>query len=165
MEKNNKSPFSDLEDEDWPFKDEYLQPTAAINRLYNEFKTHGSLAIAYDFDATVHDFHGTGGTYLEVIQLLQDLREIGCKCYCWTANPDLMFVVKPYLDKHNIPCDGINCDSYIPLPWTSRKPFYSALLDDRAGLAQVFMELTALVEQIKKEKEENESGNTTGSDN
>ena len=83
-------------------------------------------------------------------QLLRDLESIGCKTICWTAYEDLNYVEK-FLDKHNIPFNGINSNG-IPLPWESRKPFFSALLDDRAGLIQVYNDLTKLVKQINYER-------------
>lgn len=150
-----ESPFKDMEEEDWPLKDQYLQPTAAVERLYREYKKHGSLVIGFDFDGTVHDYHKTGGTYEEVRQLLRDLKEIGCKCICWTCYHNHSYV-KDFCYLNNIPCDGINCDG-IPLPWECRKPFFSAILDDRGGLMQVYAELRALVDQIKIEEGENES--------
>src|ERR1051326_2244007 len=106
--------------------DFFLDEKASLQRLLTEYETYGKLAIGYDFDDTVHDYHKRGCTFDKVISLLQDLKSIGCYCYCWTAYPDLIYV-KQYLETNNIPCDGINSDSYIPLGWSNRKPFYSAL--------------------------------------
>jgi len=131
--------------------DEFLRPDASFNRLYEEYKKYGSLVVAYDFDGTVHDYHGTGATYEVVRQLIRELKEIGCKVVCWTAYKDLGYV-KEFLENNNIPCDGIN-EGGISLPWESKKPFFSALLDDRAGLMQVFCELKMLIYTIKKENE------------
>ena len=130
-------------------KDQFLVEDLSYNRLYNEYKKYGSLAIGYDFDGTVHDYHKTGESYEMVRQLIRDLKEIGCKVYCWTAYMDLDFV-QDFLEKEDIPFDGIN-EGGIPLPWESRKPFFSALLDDRAGLIQVYNDLKRLVETIQNE--------------
>lgn len=127
--------------------DEYLVHNSSFERLLNEYKKYGSLVIGFDFDGTVHDYHKTGATYEYVRQLLRDLKEIGCKLICWTAYEDLNYV-EQFLKKENIPCDGINTNG-IPLNWESRKPFFSALLDDRAGLIQVYSELSLLVKIIK----------------
>ena len=129
-------------------QDEYLVPGKSIERLISEYKKYGSLTIGFDFDGTVFDYHGTGASYEQVRQLLRDLKEIGCKIICWTANNDLEFVNK-FLKENNIPFDGINTDG-IKLGWDSRKPFFSALLDDRAGLLQVYEELTEVVKINKK---------------
>ena len=80
-------------------------------------------------------------------ELLRDLKSIGCKLICWTANNNTSFV-EEFLKENDIPCDGINTDG-IGLGWETRKPFFSALLDDRAGLIQVYTELSLLVKIVK----------------
>ncbi len=131
--------------------DEFLEEGKSYTRLYNEYKKHGSLVIGFDFDGTVHDYHQTGASYELVRQLLRDLKGIGCKIYCWTAYKDLDYV-QQFCDDNFIPCDGVNCDG-IHLGYESRKPFFSVLLDDRAGLIQTYMELRKLLSEIKLENE------------
>lgn len=128
--------------------DEFLKTNASFLRLLNEYTKYGSLCVGFDFDGTVHDYHKKGHTYHQVIELLRDLKSIGCKLVCWTAYENLDYV-NNYLYEHKIPFDGINTDG-ITLPWESRKPFFSALLDDRAGLYQVYQELSLLVQLIKQ---------------
>jgi hypothetical protein len=130
--------------------DEFLEPMHSYNRLLREYEKHGSLTIGFDFDGTVHDYHKTGASHEMVRELLRELKDIGCKLYCWTAYPDLEYV-KKFLEDINIVVEGINTDA-IPLGWESRKPFFSALLDDRAGLIQVYNELRALINYIKKNR-------------
>jgi hypothetical protein len=131
--------------------DKYLEPTANFNRLLSEYKRYGSITVAYDFDDTIHDYHGTGHTYPLVKQLLKDLKSIDCKLVCWTAYKDLGYVAE-FLEKNDLPFDAIN-DGGIPLPWESKKPFFSALLDDRAGLISMYNDLRLLVNTIKQENE------------
>lgn len=126
--------------------DEYLIHNKSCERLVAEYEKYGSLTIGFDFDSTVHDYHKTGATYEQVRQLLRDLKAIGCKLICWTAYKELDYV-DAFLKEHNIPFDGINTNG-IKLPWESRKPFFSALLDDRAGLLQVYNELRYLVDYV-----------------
>lgn len=128
--------------------DEFLVEGKSLERLVNEYQKFGSLTIGFDFDGTVFDYHGTGATYEDVRQLLRDLKEINCKLICWTAQKDLPFV-ESFLKENDIPFDGINTDG-INLGWESRKPFFSALLDDRAGLIQVYNDLRYLVNLILK---------------
>lgn len=130
-----------------PIQDEYLVEGKSFERLLTEYRKYGSLAIAFDFDNTVYDYHKSGQSYEQVIQLLKDLKSIGCKIICWTAQKDLELVIS-YLEEKGIEHDGINVEG-IPLPWETRKPFYSATLDDRCGLIQVFNDLTLLVKTIK----------------
>jgi len=131
-------------------QDEYLRPGASYSRLIMEYYKHKSLCVGFDFDGTVHDYHNNGSTYHLVIQLLRDLKEIGCTIICWTAYKDHAYIMR-FLEDNNIPFDGINTDG-IKLPWESRKPFFSALLDDRAGLIQVYNDLKDLVTTVKREK-------------
>lgn len=127
--------------------DKYLIPNSFFERLLHEYKKYGSLTISVDFDGTVHDFHKRGDKHDMVRQLVRDLKDIGCTIIIWTVYPDLNYV-KEFCKKNNIPQDGVN-EGGIPLPWESKKPFFSALLDDRAGLQQVFNELTSLVKIVK----------------
>ena len=127
--------------------DKYLRPGETFKRLLKEYEKYGSLVISCDFDGTIHDYHKEGEIYSDVKQLLRDLKSINCKIIIWTAYRDLVFVQK-YCEDNNIPCDGVNSEG-IPLPWYSRKPFFSALLDDRAGLISVYKDLRKLVETIK----------------
>lgn len=126
--------------------DQYLKPGASYNRLRSEYRKYGSLVIGYDFDNTVFDFHNIGERHEDVRQLLRDLKSINCKVICWTAQKDLTFV-KQFLEENSIPCDGINTGS-IELGFESVKPFFSALLDDRAGLRQVYTDLSRIVKDF-----------------
>ena len=131
--------------------DEYLIDGKSLHMLVDEYNKYGSLTIGFDFDGTVYDYHQTGATYYNVIKLLRNLKEINCKLICWTAQKDLDFV-ESYLKDNNIPFDGINTNG-IDLGWESRKPFFSALLDDRAGLHQVYYELSSLVLIVKNNED------------
>ena len=126
--------------------DEFLVKGRSYERLFNEYQKHGSLFIGFDFDGTVHDYHKTGATYELVKQLLRDLKKIGCTLICWTAYKDLNYV-QEFLEANDIPFDGINTNG-VELPWETRKPFFSALLDDRSGLIQVYEDLRRLADTV-----------------
>lgn len=128
--------------------DEFLKPNAALNRLLYEYDYYGYLCVAFDFDNTVSPYGDNNATYNLVIQLIKDLRNnVNCKLVCWTANPNIDYV-KHYLAKHEIPYDGINCDG-IEVNYECRKPVFSALLDDRAGLRETYECLTEFLRIIK----------------
>lgn len=129
--------------------DEYLVPNSSFLRLYNEYKKYGSLVIAYDFDNTVFDFHEKGNEYWNVIILLQELKEIGCFCICFTASHDEQ-KIRDYCKGWKIPLDKLNENPDF-FKSESKKIYFNALLDDRAGLLQVYTELSLLVKLIKKE--------------
>lgn len=127
--------------------DYYLQNNSSFLRLKEEYEKYGSLVIAFDFDDTVYDFHKKGRLYPKVIQLLKDLSSIGCHLICWTGNEDKEFISN-YLISNNIPFNDIN-ENAIFTGSKSRKIYANAYLDDRAGLIQVYEELTKLVTIIK----------------
>lgn len=130
--------------------DEYLVPNASFIRLYEEYKKYGSIVVAFDFDNTVYDFHKKGATYFKVMTLLRELDWLDCILICFTANSDLPFI-KNYLDINKIPYDYINQNPPF-FKSEERKIYYNVLLDDRAGLLQVYTELDLLVKLIKKGK-------------
>lgn len=129
--------------------DEYLIPNNSFLRLYKEYKQYKSLVIAYDFDNTVYDFHKKGKAYTQVIWLLQKLKSMNCICICFTANEDEQFI-RDYCKLWNIPLDKLNENPDF-FKSESKKIYYNAFLDDRAGLQQVFQELTLLVNLIENE--------------
>lgn len=128
--------------------DEYLKPNASFLRLLNEYKQYKSLVIAYDLDNTLYDFHKKGETYTMVMELLRELKEIGCYMICFTANSDQQFVFD-YLTQNKIPFDAINENPPF-FKCEERKIYFNALLDDRAGLIQTYNELKLLTTLIKK---------------
>lgn len=128
--------------------DEYLEENKSYKRLEDEYLKHGSLYIGVDFDGTIHDFHKTGASYEQVRQLVRDLHKINCKIIIWTAYKELTYV-KEFCLKNNISFNSIN-EEGISLGYESKKPFFSALLDDRAGLLQVYTELRKLTNKTQK---------------
>ena len=128
--------------------DHYLDRTNSFNRLKEEFETHGALTVAFDFDDTVYDFHKKGRNFENVISLLRDLNSLNCYLICWTGQDNLQFV-SSYLNENQIPFHSINEN---PPFWKkdSRKIYANAFLDDRAGLWQVYQDLTQIVTLFKK---------------
>lgn len=131
--------------------DYFLQDNKNLERLKHEYDKYGSITVGFDFDDTVHDYHGRGTKFDMVVSLLRDLKKLNCKLVCWTAHNNHDYV-NNYLYEHKIPFDGINTDG-VPLSWETRKPFFNALLDDRAGLKQAYEELVALVDYVKNKGE------------
>jgi len=128
--------------------DEFLKPNANFIRLVEDWEKYGSITVGFDFDGTVNDYHKKGHTYEQVKTLLRELKELKCTLICWTAYHDLAFV-EDFLTNEKIPFDGINTCG-IKLPWDSKKPFFSSLLDDRAGLESAYKDLCLLVWYVKK---------------
>jgi len=134
------------------WEDVYLNEENCINRLIDDYKKYESLAISYDFDNTIYDRHQKWYTFNNVIALLKEAKEVLGNSYfnVFTANSDLE-LVKSHIIKLGLPLDGINQDPPFWEP-NGRKPFYSILLDDRAGLPSAYRQLKAVVEFAKNTK-------------
>ena len=130
--------------------DYYLNSENSFERLLEEYERYQSLVVAFDFDDTVYDFHKKGRLYTDVITLLRALKEINCHLICWTGQENLGFV-KEYLLENNIPFDGINENPPFHTS-KSKKVYANVYLDDRAGLRQVFDELTQLLQRAGTRK-------------
>lgn len=132
--------------------DKYLKLNSAYNRLWAEYNKYKSLIVAVDFDDTLYDFHKDGGTYFQVQQLIRDLKEIGCFIIIWTGNQNTEFVIN-YLNENNIPFDTINDEAPASKKLLggkfNRKVYANVYIDDRAGLEQVYNDLTKLIENVR----------------
>ncbi len=132
--------------------DKYLQPNSAYERLWAEYNKYGSLIACCDFDDTLYDFHKVGNSYEQVKQLVRDLKEVGCYIIIWTGNQDIDFVTK-YLIENNIPFDSINDEAPVSKKLlngkTPRKVYGNVYIDDRAGLFQVYQDLTKLIKNVR----------------
>lgn len=133
--------------------DKYLKSNSAYERLWAEYKKYGSLIVAVDYDDTLFDFHGTGGSYEMVQQLVRDLHSIGCKIIIWSGSENINDM-DIYLRENNIPWDLINENLIINGKWASgkdsRKVYANVFIDDRSGLQQVYNDLTKLVKNANK---------------
>ncbi len=127
--------------------DKYLNKEICYNRLLKEYSEHKSLVVAVDFDGTIYDFHNEGITFEDIINLLNDLKEIGCYIIIFTAN-DNHGLITDYCITMKIPFDSINENPPF-FKSKSRKIYYNVLLDDRAGMNEVYNQLTNLIKQIK----------------
>jgi hydroxymethylpyrimidine pyrophosphatase-like HAD family hydrolase len=121
--------------------DPYLNNELCTHRLYDDYKRHNKLIVAFDYDDTVFDYHNKGYSFTLVIELLRKCSAIGWHLICFTASPESRFpAIADYLDKNQIPFDGINV-SMTGTPEDTRKIFYNIFLDDRAGLSAAYHQL------------------------
>ena len=128
-------------------QDPFMSKEKVKDRLRNEFKKYGQLIIAFDFDYTVHNFHGEDYTYSFVTELLRGWRPYA-KLIVFSASPETRYpYMKEYLDNKGIPFDVIN-DEVLERNYT-RKIYYNVFLDDRAGLGETAEILFELLEEIK----------------
>jgi hypothetical protein len=139
--------------------DPYLVPGTSTLRLVKEWEKHGKLIVAYDFDGTVHDYHGEGHQYDKVIALLRECKKMGCYLIVFsTSEPERHDFIKNYLDRWDIPYDSVN-ENMPGLPFKGGKIYYNILLDDRAGLDSAYSSLLQASMYIKLKREETKNDN------
>jgi hydroxymethylpyrimidine pyrophosphatase-like HAD family hydrolase len=126
--------------------DYYLNNTNCINRLKEEWDKYEKIVIAVDFDDTLFDFHKKGRTYDDIMDIIKRAQKIGCYTIIFTANDDIEHhkFIKEYLKEYNIKVDAIN-NNVAAVPYTTKKPYYNILLDDRAGLPSAYNSLLTAV--------------------
>jgi hydroxymethylpyrimidine pyrophosphatase-like HAD family hydrolase len=118
-------------------EDRFLHEWEVVDRLVAEWRLHKNLIIAFDYDNTIFDYHCTGDSYPEVIELLKQCKEYGAILVCFTAcTTDKFPAIDAYIRSKGIEYDGINI-SYGPIV-NSAKIYFNILLDDRAGLSSAF---------------------------
>lgn len=130
--------------------DWYLSEEHCYERLKSEYKEHGKLIFCVDFDDTLYDYHGTGKSFNQLIDLLhrwEDYSEV----IILTGNGEEEYPkIEKYLEDNHIKYRGINCQSSVPV--TGRKVYGNVYIDDRGGLPFVYKMLNTLIEEIEQEK-------------
>jgi hypothetical protein len=123
----------------------YRNEEFAYQRLLKEKELYKKLIIAFDFDDTIFDLHEQNLFVDDVINLLKKAKEQGHILCMWTALPDQWSLAykKSILNTIGIIPDYINES---PIMNDSRKPHFSILLDDRAGLGSAYEVLKRVLE-------------------
>ena len=118
--------------------------TGATERLINEYETHGKLVVGFDFDNTIFDCHNNGCNYSDIIDLLRECKKLGFVLCLYTSefNQGWLKWKIEYCKHFGIEPDYTNES---PLLQGTKKPFFSILLDDRAGLESAYLTLKAVV--------------------
>lgn len=131
----------------------YLNTNRATQRLIKEYLKYNTLIIGFDFDSTIFDYHNEGLDVTPVVDLLKKASDAGMimclHTLCTTykdAERKIEYVKKLGINVHHINSSPVLKNSY---PEDAKKPFYSILLDDRAGLASAFITLTETLNQLK----------------
>lgn len=134
--------------------DYFLNQKNCIDRLILEYKKYGSIIVAYDYDNTVYDYYQKGHSFNDVIEILRECRNLGFHLIVFTScNNDRFEEIKDYLNRNNIPFDGIN-ETPDFIPFKGRKVYYNILLDDRSGLKSAYEQLSTLIYTIKENKQQ-----------
>lgn len=118
-------------------------------RLKQDYLTHGSLFVAFDYDNTVFDYHSKGIDYSDVIHLLRNCKSLGFTLILFTGNEgEKLKTILSNLNNRKIPFDLVNENPLMP----TRKPYYNILLDDRAGLVESYNTLKKLTDAIRNKE-------------
>lgn len=118
-----------------------------INRLKEEYKKYGNLIISFDFDETLFDLYGNGIDPAPIIELVKRCNRNKLTTCLWTTCTDeWSLTYKKAIISHM----GIKFDYYNESPALnhSRKPHFSILLDDRAGLESAYFILLKTMDQL-----------------
>lgn len=106
-----------------------------VQRLVDEWRKHGKLIIAVDFDDTLEPFNVA--SMEECDELMQYLVSIQDKLHIiiWTASdPARYLYIKSYCKGRGLNVVGVNVPAIEGLKYgTPSKPYFNLLIDDRAG--------------------------------
>lgn len=134
-------------------KDPYLDYNKSYNRIKEEYDRFKSIVVAYDFENCVFNQYSKPSHFDDIVDLLKRLKENSCFLICFTTSTNLK-LVRNYLEESKIPYDRINENPPF-YKCTSRKIYYNALLDSRAGMLQVYNQLATLCNEVEIEREFN----------
>jgi molybdenum cofactor biosynthesis enzyme MoaA len=118
-----------------------------VERLTDEWKQHGKIIIAVDFDDTISPWRYKSDEdeafYKKVIEILKEAKMVGAYIVIFTAcNEDRYDEIRNYCRKRGLDIDDIN-NVPIDLPYgKGRKLYANIFLDDRAGLREALATLS-----------------------
>ena len=126
----------------------YRTINAQAERLYSQYKEHGNIIIAYDFDDTVYGHDGNNCD--DVIRVLRCCKQANIgRFICYTASKEERYpFIEQYCKDMNLPLDKIN-DGFDDVNHVNGgKIYYNIFLDDKAGLGQALETLQIVLNRI-----------------
>lgn len=133
------------------FKNKYYQ------RLFEEWKQHGKIIIAVDYDDTISPWKFQSEEDIndikKVINTVITAKHIGAYVVIFTAcNPDRYDDIKQYCKSKGLEIDGINITP-VDVPYGKYNKIYANIfLDDRAGLNESVEMLEDTMYKIRAHK-------------
>ena len=115
--------------------------------------------IAFDFDGVIATYMGwkgfdvLGEPVSEVIEVVRNLKKEGYFITIFTTRLDTP-KLRGWLEENSVPYDSINSTAHNP-PFTSTKPIYHCIVDDRA-VNPVGLSKEEIIRQIKQRIKESE---------
>lgn len=131
--------------------DHYLIHKNCVDRLVSDYCKYGQLVIGVDFDDTIYDTYKKQRTHDIVISTLRKAQALNCKLCVWTANNNEKLVRERWSEL-DLTIDHYN-ESPIVIHSNQVKPYFSLLLDDRAGLNSAITALHDALQIIQKDNQ------------
>ena len=128
--------------------DPYFSTTLCVEKLFEQYKKHGNILVAFDYDDTIHDYHKKGYEFPKVMEILRECSVLGLTMILYTGNEDIDNILN-YLKGQGIRVDHVNCS---PIEAHKKKPYFNILLDNNAGLGQAYEILSLTLLKIKEKK-------------
>lgn len=130
-------------------EDRYLSISESVKRLITDYKTHGNLFVAFDFDNTVFDYHKVGDTFPKIEEMLIKLHKLGITLILFTGNEgEKLDTIVKYCTNRGYAPTFVNENPIMK----TRKPYYNILLDDRAGLGEAYQILLLTLNSVINEE-------------
>jgi hypothetical protein len=132
-----------------------MEINETVKRLYEEWRTHGKIILAVDFDDTVSPWRLRSQEQCdETIAQVKNAQDVGAYVMIFTAcDPDRYAYIHEYMAGKGVKVDTINEPPIKGLRYGNFvKPYYNHLLDDRAGLGQAVADLEAAMVMMRSYK-------------
>lgn len=128
--------------------DYYLEENTSLMRLKEEFQKYGKLILAVDFDDTILGYN-SGSINSKIATLLKRWKPYA-EIIIWSCRreDEYDFILRTCVEAGFVP-DKINEPSDL-VDFGTRKIYANAILDDRAGLKQVYNDLNIIIDWIER---------------
>jgi thiol-disulfide isomerase/thioredoxin len=127
-----------------------------LDRLEQEWKMHGKIIIACDYDDTISPWKMNNNNFKRVFQVLNTAKATGAYIVIFTAcKTDRYEEITKYCLDNGLEIDGIN-KTPIDLPYGNDSKIYANIfIDDRAGLNEALNILEMAMYRIRGSKQNN----------
>lgn len=124
-----------------------------LDRLEEEWKIHGKIIIACDYDDTISPWKMHKCNFKRVFDILKTAKATGAYIVIFTAcNPERYDEITKYCLDNGLEIDGIN-KTPIDLPYGNNSKIYANIfIDDRGGLNEALNILEMAMYRIRGSK-------------
>lgn len=121
-----------------------------LERLEEEWRLHGKIIIACDYDDTISPWKMQNQDFRRVFEVLKFAKQTGAYVVIFTAcKPERYAEITDYCLHNGLEIDGIN-KTPIDLPYGNDKKIYAnVFIDDRAGLNEALNILEMAMYRIR----------------